>query len=363
MGPGMARPVRREIAKRAGEERETVVSLALLAGVAASTVSRALKGDTRISEATRRRIEALAAERGYTPNAFARTLSSGRSGLIGLVLGPIENPFYAELMQEAVAQAAVRGLRLLLLHAGSGPMEDQTAQALLQYQVDGCLITSAQITSHAARICAAYEVPVVMVNRVPHLHASAIACDNYQGGQDLAAFLLAGNHKRFALVRGNPDSSTSIERERGFVEFLEAANVSVDLKVNGGSTYLGGFAAGQRFAGMSTDQRPDAIFAVADIMAMGVMDAFRMAGIVVPGDISVVGFDGIAAASWPIYGITTVAQPLVSMVGRGLDLLAARMGPDQPPDEVVLLRGELIVRSSARGGPSPGLRRCAGVTP
>ena len=241
--------------KEPGDERETVVTLARLAGVAASTVSRALKGDPRISPATRRRIAALAVERGYTPNALARTLSSGRSGLIGLVLGPIENPFYSELMQEAVSQAADRGLRLLLLHVGAGAMEDRTAQALLQYQVDGCLITSAELSSHAARICAAHNVPVVMVNRVPRLHASAIACDNFQGGQDMADFLLAGGHRRFAIIRGNPDSSTSIERERGFAERLTAGT----SPHRSGSTAPPPMTAGSRRAACSRKCRKTAV--------------------------------------------------------------------------------------------------------
>ena len=85
-------------------------------------------------------------------------------------------------------------------------------------------------------------------------------------------------------------------------------------------------------------------------MAMGVIDAFRIAGIRVPDDVSVAGFDGIAQAARPIYRVTTVAQPLASMVGRGLDLLTARIGNATLPDEVVLLRGQLIVRQSARGG-------------
>jgi DNA-binding LacI/PurR family transcriptional regulator len=341
--------------KDLGDERETVISLARLAGVAASTVSRALKGDPRISNATRQRIAALAADRGYTPNALARTLSSGRSGLLGLVLGPVANPFYAELMQEAVSQAAARGQRLLLLHAGAGPMEDRTAQALLQYKVDGCLITSAELSSHAARSCAAHNVPVVMVNRVPKLHASAIACDNYQGGQDLAAFLLAGDHRTFAIIRGNPDSSTSIERERGFAERLAAWDIDPPLRINGDSTYDGGFAAGRMFAEMPAGRRPDAIFAVADIMAMGVLDAFRIAGIRAPEDISVVAFDGIAAAARAIYRLTTVIQPLAAMVGRGLDLLTARIGNATLPDEVVLLRGELVIRHTARRPGQPSL--------
>ncbi len=331
-----------------GEERDTVITLARILGVAASTVSRALRGDPRISAKTRRRVEALAAERGYAPNVLARTLASGRSGLIALSLGPMSNPFYGELMQEAVAQAALRGFRLLLLHAGNGPIEDQTAQTLLQYKVDGCLITSAELSSHAAGVCAAHNVPVVMVNRVPRLHASAVACDNFFGGQALAGLLLEAGHQSFAIVRGNPDSSTSVERERGFAERLRGHEIAVDVRVDGGSTYDGGFAAGRMFAEMPAERRPEAIFAVADIMAMGIMDALRIAGIGVPDEVSIVGFDGIAQGAWPAYSITSVRQPTAALVARGLDLLAARIDRPDTPDEVVSLRGEMVIRRSAR---------------
>ena len=329
-------------------ERVTVVTLARLAGVAVSTVSRALKNDPRISVETRRRITELAAQAGYMPSAMARTLSGGRSGLVGLVLGSNDNPFYSELMHEAVAQAAERGLRLLLLHAGGGPVEDRTAEALMHYQVDGCLITSAELSSRAAEICRDHKVPVIMVNRVPRLHSSAVACDNFGGGQAMAELLLAAGHRRFAVVRGNATTSTSIERERGFSDAVKAAGSEVVLRVNGLSSYSGGYAAGQRVAALKGKQRPDAVFAVADIMAIGVVDGLRSAKVSVPDDVSVTGFDGIAAGGWPPYALTTIKQPIAAMVGRGLDLLVARLGDDTVPDEVVSLRGELIVRQSAR---------------
>jgi DNA-binding LacI/PurR family transcriptional regulator len=311
-------------------------------------VSRALKGDPRISADTRQRIEALAIETGYMPSVMARTLSGGRSGLVGLVLGSNDNPFYAELMNEAVAQAAMRGLRLLLLHAGSGAIEDSTAEALMQYQVDGCLITSAELSSRAAEICADHKVPVIMVNRVPRVHASAVACDNHGGGDLLARLLLDAGHRRVAIIRGNATTSTSIERERGFSERILADGGEVVQRVNGLSSYDGGYAAGRRLSALPARQRPDAVFAVADIMAMGAIDALRHAGVRVPDDMSVVAFDGIAAGAWPPYRLTTVKQPLAAMIGRGLDLLVARLGSGFVPDEVVSLRGELIIRGSAR---------------
>lgn len=330
----------------------TVVTLARRLGVAPSTVSRALRGDTRISVALRQRVNALAEAVGYTTNAFARTLSSGRSGLIGLALGSIDNPFYAELLEHAVFQAAERGLRFLLLHAGAGPLEDRTAEALLQYQVDGCLFTSAELSSRAAAVCAARGVPVVMVNRVPRQHASAVSCNNAAGGADLAAFLIAGGHARMALVRGTPDSSTATDREAGFVRALALAGLAPPMLLDGSTSHAGGFAAGQVVAALPARQRPDAVFAVSDIAAMGVIDALRLAGIRVPEDISVVGFDGITPASRPPYELTTVAQPLRAMVTRGLDMLMARITDPSVPDEVVQQRGELVVRRSARRPPA-----------
>ncbi len=329
-------------------ERVTVITLARQAGVSTSTVSRALKGDPRISVETRRRIETLAAAAGYMPSAMARTLSGGRSGLIGLVLGPNTNPFYAELLEEAVSQAADRGLRLLLLYAGPGALEDRTAEALLHYQVDGCLITSAELSSRAADICADHKVPVVMVNRVPEQHASAVTCDNFGGAQSLASLMLNAGHGSFAIVRGNATTSTGQERERGFASRVIEAGADAGLRVDGRSTYEGGFAAGRMIAEMPADRRPDALFAVADIMAMGVLDALRVAGLLVPRDISVAGFDGIAAGAWPIYGLTTVKQPTAAMVRRALDLLSSRLSDPAVPDEVVSLRGELTVRRSVR---------------
>lgn len=328
--------------------RATLTSLAQRAGVAASTVSRALRNDPRISPEVRARIAGLAAEAGYTPNALARTLVLGRSGLIGLVLGPIENPFYAELMQEAVAQAASRGWRLLLLHAGPGPIEDVTTEALLQYRVDGCLITSAELSSTAADICAANGVPLVMVNRVARAHGSAVSCDNHAAGEMLAELLIEAGHRHFAVIKGNDNSSSSSERAAAFLARVEAAGLPLPECLPGGASHAAGFAAGQRLAALAPSRRPEAVFCVSDILAMGVIDSLREAGLTVPGNVSVVGVDGIAPARRPPYCLTTVAQPLRDMVGRGLDLLAARIGGAALPQERVLLRGLLVRGRSAR---------------
>jgi len=332
-----------------GDARWTLVRLARHAGVAASTVSRALRNDPRISAEVRDRIVALALEVGYTTNALARSLVGGQSGLIGLVLGPVENPFYAELMQRAVTQAAARGWRLLLVHAGVGPIEQATAQALLQYRVDGCLITSAELSSRAAAICRANGVPLVMVNRVAWEHGSAVSCDNHAAGAALAQLLIDAGHRRLAVVTGNARTSTSLERADGFARCATAAGLPEPLAFGGGgNTHAMGFAAGEQIAALDPESRPDAVMAVSDILAMGVMDALREAGIGVPDAISVVGIDGVAPALRPPYRLTTIAQPVEAMIERALDLLQARMSGDPRADELVVLRGTLIQGSSAR---------------
>lgn len=330
--------------------RATILTLSRSAGVSPSTVSRALKGDPRISKSMRARIAELASDAGYMPNALARTLSSGRSGLLGLVLGPRSNPFYAMLLEEVVAQSAERGLRFLILHAGPGPIEDRTTEALLQYQMDGCLITSADMSSRAAEICAANGVPVVMINRVPRLHASAVSCDNAEGGARMAEHLLQGGHRRAAIIHTGGASSNGIDRERGFSEVFQAGGGAITSRFDGRSVYEGGHAAGRDIAAMAPEMRPDCVFAVSDIIAMGTMDALREAGLAVPRDISVSGFDSIPEAARAAYDITSFEQPLVAMVRRGLDLLAARILEPGLPDEAVTLRGHLIVRGSTRRG-------------
>jgi LacI family transcriptional regulator len=326
--------------------RATILTLSRSAGVSASTVSRALKGDPRISKSMRSRIAELARDAGYMPNALARTLSSGRSGLLGLVLGPRSNPFYATLLEEVVAQSAERGLRFLILHAGPGPIEDRTTEALLQYQMDGCLITSADMSSRAAEICAANAVPVVMINRVPRVHASAVSCDNAEGGARMAEHLLSSGHRRAAVIHTGGASSNGIDRERGFTEAFLAGGGGIVARFDGRSVYEGGHDAGRQIAAMA--ERPDCVFAVSDIIAMGAMDALRAAGLVIPRDISVSGFDSIPEAARAAYDITSFEQPLNVMVRRGLDLLTARIADPSLPDEAITLRGTLIARGSTR---------------
>lgn len=327
--------------------RSTIVTLSKMAGVAPSTVTRALRGDTRISKKTRERIAALAHEHGYTPNVLARTLSSGRSGLYGLILGPSTNPFYTELLHEATRQVESLGYRFLIIHAGSGPVEERTAEALLQYQVDGCLISSAIQSSRVAEVCEKNAVPLVMVNRVALQHGCAVTCDNRSGGRDLARLLIGNGCQKFAVVTTSSHSSTAQEREDAFTGELTRAGLTLRYRYDGKSHYDGGYEAGLEIAKLSKSNRPDSVFALSDVMAMGLLDSLRMNGIKAPDDIAVVGFDGLPASARPIYDLTTIEQPLPMMIERAFAMLASRIETPHLPDETVSLKGKLIIRGSS----------------
>jgi len=328
------------------KSRPTVETISLRARVAPSTVSRALKGDRRISERTRANILSIARELGYFPNANARSLVTRRSGLIGFVMGDVNNPIYPEMLEQLVRRTGERGFRLMVLHAGRQPLLESSIQALLQYQMDGCIITSAELTSRAVELCRQHHVPLVTMNRVPRARSCAVSCNNAAGGHLLGEMLVAAGHRRIAIVVGTPNTSTSSDRETGATAALASHGLAPFARLDGHSTYEGGLAAAHELA--CRPERPDAVYAVNDIMALGVIDGLRRQGLKVPEDISVVGFDDIRAASWLSYNLTTVAQPIGAMAERALDLLEIRMKDPDTPDEEAYIRGELRVRGSAR---------------
>ncbi|SEP51153.1 substrate-binding protein-like domain-containing protein [Methylobacterium sp. ap11] len=128
---------------------------------------------------------------------------------------------------------------------------------------------------------------------------------------------------------------------------MQSAGYPPSLHLDGQPTYEGGLEAGRHIAALAAAERPDSVYAVSDIMAWGVLDALRLAGVRIGQDIAVVGFDGLPQSARPIYDLTTVEQPVVAMIGRGLDLLQARMRDKGLPDETISLRGRLIERGSS----------------
>lgn len=328
--------------------RASSVDVAALAGVSQSAVSRTFTPSAVVSEKTRKKVLAAAARLNYRPNALARSLITKSTKMIALVIGDIENPFYAKMVNVFSARLQSHGLHVLLFSVTGDDKVEAAVNEMLKYRVDGVLLVSALLSSEMAEACRRVGTPVVLCNRYSKDAAvSSVRVENYEGGRRVANFLVDGGHQRIAFVAGTHIDATSFDRESGFVGRLEERGVTPWRRTQGDYTFASGFAAGREL--LSGSEHPDAIFCLSDLMALGVMDvARRELGLRLPEDLSVVGFDDIPTAAWPSYELTTYRQPVQAIADEALNLLLAQIeNPDIKP-VTRLISGELIVRASSR---------------
>lgn len=321
--------------------------VAKLAGVSQSAVSRTFTPGASVSPATRKKVIAAAEKLGYQPNAIARGLITRRTNIVGLVMGDFVNPFYTEVLAELSARLQERQRHALLFTVPRNQSIDAVLPMILQYQVDAVIIAAATLTSDTARACIQRGTPVILFNRVvPNTPAHVITVDHYAGGQIAANLLVSAGHRRFGYIAGHSDTSTSVDRERGFYAGLRAHGIEDVIRFDGRYSYEGAREAGLALFAMK--RRPDGIFCANDMMALGILDAARQRGIRVPKDVSVIGFDDIPQADWSSYRLTTLRQPIDVMVRSAVDLLLSlRDGSPSAPARH-LISPYLVVRESAR---------------
>jgi LacI family transcriptional regulator len=322
------------------------------AGVSQTTVSRVLNGSKRVASATRARVEAVAAELGYQPNAAARAMRSRRTGIVGVVVGRITNPFYPQLLDVLGRMLEERGHRLILWDASHGDGEKAALDALEQRLVDGLLFTTVISPAPAVEAAIAAGAPIVLLNRtLDGVDADVVDADGVTGAHSVARYLAAHGRRRVALIGGLAGTSTAREREKGFVNGCADHGLALppSRRFPGDFSHESGAAALDRL--VATDDVPDAIFCVNDLSAMGVLDAARRHGIDVPDDLWVIGFDDIEMSSWPAYDLTTVHQPTHVMAHDALTLLERRLADPAAEREHLRLDAELIVRGSTGRAP------------
>ena len=334
----------------------TSIEVAKLAGVSQSSVSRAFSQEGPVSVKTRRKVLEAARKLGYQPNAMARSLITRRTRMVGMVIANVHNnPFYTEVLDLLSRKFQELGQKVMLFIVNRDQNLDDILPQLLEYQVEGILLTAATLSSKMAEECERWGRPVTMINRyVPGVYASWFCCANYEGGKMVARLLLDSKHQRPAFLAGSEDTTTSIDRERGFMEILNQEKVKA-LREVGEYTYQDAYDAALRL--LDRAEPADAIFCANDIMALGVMDAAKNGlGLKVPEEVSIIGFDDISMSAWSSYDLTTIRQPIKRMVDASVEELLARIeNPEKTPLQKVI-PGELVIRSSARmpGGISSG---------
>jgi len=346
-------PTRAKTDRKAKKESKRVSSIevARLAGVSQAAVSRVFTPNASASPETRRKVLAAAKRLGYRPNAIARSLIQQSTNIIGLAMVRFTNPFYAYLLKEFTHKLQERGYWSLVLNVAEDNHIEQALPMALQYQVDGIIVTSATLTSTLADECARAGTPVVLFNRYAvETNVNAVCCDSVNGGRMVADALLDAGHQRLAYIAGEEGSSTNRDREKGYTERLQERGHTLYLRESGDYSYESGVVAARRM--LNQVERPDAIFCANDLMAMAALDvARRELGIKVPEELSIIGFDDIAMASWPAYSLTTFRQPMDRLVDATIEVLLTAI--ENPDGERIMrwIPGTLVERTSARLAP------------
>ncbi|GAC1534094.1 MAG: LacI family DNA-binding transcriptional regulator [Herpetosiphon sp.] len=325
----------------------TSVEVARLAGVSQATVSRVFSANQLVADETTARVVDAARKLKYKPNAIARSLTTRRTDMIGIVMAEITSPFYPYVLEKFTQRLHELGKSVLLFSTGPDSNVDEALQDVLKYQVDGLIVANAMSSSTLVSECAQRGTPLLLFNRyVRGTQSSAVCCDNLAGGRLVGEMLIQARHQQLAYIAGKHNTSTNIDREQGFSERLQELDYGTFLREAGDYTYQSGYDAAKRL--MSRDNPPDGIFCANDIMALGAIDAARDLQVSVPTDLSVIGFDDIPAASWTAYNLTTVRQPVNMMIDLSIRQLLERIETPDIDPVITFVPGKWIPRGSAR---------------
>jgi DNA-binding LacI/PurR family transcriptional regulator len=327
--------------------RATSYDVARAAGVSQSAVSRCFAPGGSIAATTRDRIVKVANELGYRPNALAQGLISGRTGLVAVLISSLTNLYYPEVLDELTRRLTARDTRVLLFSLGTESEVDAVLDQLWRHSIDGA-ISAARLTDAQIRLFDDHRVPLVLYNRVPDRAAAAsVGCDSVAGERLLVESLWASGHRRFGIIAGPEDSTVGEDRRRAATERLMLEGHGEVPTVRGDFSYAGGRHGLEELARLAPDL--DAVVCVNDLMAAGAIDAARETlGRRVPEDMSVVGFDGSAPASWSSYRVTSIRQPVGRMTEAAVSMVMERIADPSAPAERRLFAGEFLRGHSAR---------------
>jgi LacI family transcriptional regulator len=337
----------KSIRSRGVPAKVTLEMVAAQAGVSPSTVSRILNGTAEVSDDKRAAVDQAIAKLGFIPNPVARGLAGGRTLSVGVLTQAIDSPFYG---------AALRGIEVALGAAGYSPLfmsghwhadeESRCIDVLRSRRVDGLIVLTGRLSDSALR-SVAHSLPVVVTGRrLKAANLVSMDFDHREGARQATQYLLDLGHRRIAFIGGVPEHPDAVERERGYRLALESAGLRVDPKLiaPGAFTEHSGMQAVEQL--MSGRVRFTAIFAANDQMALGAALALYGAGKRVPEDVSLVGFDDVAASMYAVPPLTTVHHPIQEIGELAARAMLALLAGERP--KVDVLAPQLIVRQSTR---------------
>ena len=330
--------------------RATSYDVARLAGVSQSAVSRTFKPGASVSAKTREKVIKAAEDLGYRPNAIARSLISRRSNMVAVLVSGQLNFYYPEVLFQLTSRFSEEGQRVLLFTIEQPEDVANAIDQIWQYQVDG-VISASHLSVDEHDLLRKRGIPVVMFNRYFADHSSTgVWCDPAPALEAMVDDLSSQGHTDFALLEGPDYSMVSRLRMEAARTAIASSGGRVVAATRGDYRYESASDAVQAILAQAS---PTAIVCANDMMAMGAMDELReVVGLSVPGDISVTGFDGIGAARFAAYELTTIRQPLGRMTDAAVSLLLGRVENPDVSDERRVLQG--TYQPGASTGPAKG---------
>ncbi|MCH8532567.1 MAG: LacI family transcriptional regulator [Saccharospirillum sp.] len=335
----------------------TIKEVSELARVSQATVSRVMNGSDRVTESTRKRVMEAMKALGYRPNSAAQSLASNRSNSIGMVVSQLDGPFYGPMMA-GVEDTLRQAHKHLIIAAGHGEAaaEEEAIEFLINRQVDGLILL-------VERLDADYllplneRVPTFLINHhIKGLRNQSVWIDNLNGGYQATRYLIEQGHSRIACITGQIWKQDAIDRLEGYKKAMNEAGLPIDDNwiVNSYFEVPGGIEAFDTLQARRV--ACTAVFATNDELAFGVMEAASEAGIVVPDDLSVIGFDDVLTATYVKPKLTTMHFPMFDMASSAARMALQWIYQKRPPAELAF-QPTLVERQSVKPlTPSPSGR-------
>ena len=328
--------------KRDGERAVTIYDVAREAGVVASTVSRAFARPGRVNAVTAERVRVAAEHLGYRVNPLARALPTGKTSIIALTISDVSNPFFTEIIRGAQAAAAEADFTMMLADGQESDVLEREALERSIPIVEGVILASSRMSDAAIRMTAKQKPMVVLNRSIPEV--PSLVTDNLSGARQVAGYLHRHAHRSITYVAGPEASWADGARWRA----LRTVAAEMHLTTRRIGPFPPNVKGGQLAAEKLAAHPPTAVLAYNDQIAIGLIRTFVAAGIEVPGDVSVIGFDDIFASRLITPALTTVAAPLRQMGEIAVhNLLAVIKGAQPKAGAAFVVPTHLVERESA----------------
>jgi len=322
-----------------------IVDVAKRAGVSTASVSRVISGHPGISDELRERVNVAVKALGYRPDLAARRLRSGRTDTLGLIVSDIRNPFFTEVSRAVEDVAYQNGMRVLLCNADEDPDKEAFYLEMMRDENVSGVILSPTLALLKSLRPANYPFPLVLVDRCERdTDADAVVLDNFDAGYRLTEHLITQGCQRIVFLYGSV-GSTGPQRHQGYLAAMAAADLAPEAEPIAPRSERAREVASLL---LQRNPLPDALVASSGLVLLGIAEAVKAAGVKVPGDIAIAGFDDLPWTSLVTPDITVIRQPTNEIGQTALRLLLERVAQPERAVRRVVLRGELLARGSTQ---------------